>query len=194
MDLDKAEQYVLGLLSADEARAVEQAALEDDALAAVLDELRLVMEKMIRSGGVTPPDQARNKTLRTIASIVLTDQVEGRFPLLHAGIRSQDLDPWLARLPAMRPVEGTGFHAIEIEQTMERGSVLVWLEDFHAEETHTDVVERIFILEGTCDVRIGTDTISLIPGGLVTIPLYVPHSVRVTSACWCKAIVQRVPA
>lgn len=81
---------------------------------------------------------------------------------------------------------------IPLDESDDRQTALVWLEQAEPTEIHTDCVERFLILEGTCDVTIGNELHAMIPGNVITIPMFTEHSVRVTSTMPCKAILQRV--
>ena len=61
-------------------------------------------------------------------------------------------------------------------------------------ETHTNEYEKFLIVEGSCDLTIGTTVHHLNAGNYLSIPLYVSHDVKVTSAIPCKIILQRVNA
>ena len=81
---------------------------------------------------------------------------------------------------------------ITLDESADRQTALVWLEHEEPTETHTDCVERFLILEGTCEVTIGKDVHVMVPGNVITIPMFTDHSVLVTSPIPCKAILQRV--
>ena len=61
-------------------------------------------------------------------------------------------------------------------------------------EIHTKEYERFLIIEGTCDIKIGDDVFHLKAGDYKEIPLFIEHSLIVTSDIPCKVILQRVAA
>ena len=68
---------------------------------------------------------------------------------------------------------------------------LVRVRHFVAEETHEDLLESFFILEGTCICFLGEHQIPLEAGGFLEIPMFIPHSVTITSDKPVLAILQR---
>jgi quercetin dioxygenase-like cupin family protein len=58
---------------------------------------------------------------------------------------------------------------------------------------HTRYQERLAVLEGTCTVWLGPETLELEPGDFVTIPLNVPHAVK-AGPDGCRAHLVTSPA
>jgi hypothetical protein len=58
-------------------------------------------------------------------------------------------------------------------------------------EVHTSQYERILILKGSCECKVGSNTISLGPGGFIDIPLHIVHSIQLLSP-QVTAILQRI--
>jgi len=68
---------------------------------------------------------------------------------------------------------------------------LVRVRQFVPEETHSDLLESFFILEGTCTCYVGENQILLEAGGFLEIPMFKSHSVIITSEEPVMAILQR---
>jgi mannose-6-phosphate isomerase-like protein (cupin superfamily) len=62
------------------------------------------------------------------------------------------------------------------------------------DEIHDNEYEKFLIVEGECDITVGTNVHHLTPGNYFSIPLHATHSVKVTSKTPCKVILQRVAA
>jgi len=195
-ELDEAtlELYVLGALPKEEARSVEALATRDAAIAGRVKELRGAIDGIALSGRITPPAGLCGKVLAALQKAVEDERASGKPPMLHANSTIADFEPWVARPGYELPVGTTEFHLVELEETEARQTGLVWLKSEYPEEVHTDCVERLLILDGTCDVHIGDAVTSHRAGDVIVIPMHVPHHVRVTGEGWCKAIVQRVAA
>lgn len=194
MDVARAALYALHLLPIDEERVFEGRAVNDPLLRAHINTAQETVQFLALEQACTVPSGLRGRVLAAVERQQQEEIKSGRFPLLHAGSRAQDLAPWLDRPEFTCPKDVGEFHAVEIERTPDRETVVIWLTAEHGEEVHVDVVERFLILEGTCDVRVGDKIMSLVAGDVITIPLYVVHSVRVTSVVPCKALIQRVAA
>jgi len=194
MDEGTIAMYALGMLSPEEEKAIEAAAVADPSVRARIDGAQGVLGSLAHRQAHMPPMDLKARVLGAVEEQRKEELASGRFPLLHEGSRITDFAAWLDRPDLVRPADAGEFHVLEIERTADRETVVIWLDTAHDEEVHVDVVERFLILEGTCEVYIGDKVIPLVPGDIITIPLYVPHSVRVTSAVRCKALVQRVAA
>ena len=62
------------------------------------------------------------------------------------------------------------------------------------QEVHDNEYKKFLIVEGTCDIVIGENAHSLVPGDVLEIPLHTTHFGRVTSSMPCKVILQRIAA
>ncbi len=188
------ESYVLGLLPVDEARAIESRRVNDAELRERLGRMEDLVVKWAIASARDPREEMRKRLLDQLESDLARESELGRLPVMHEKSTAKDFMPWIGRPEMVLSPDAKDFHLIPLDLSEDRETGLVWIKIGHPEEVHTDCVERILILEGTCDVHIGKKIISLVPGQVITIPMHIPHHVRVTSEVWCKAIVQRVAA
>lgn len=188
------ESYVLGLLPAEEARAIEALRVIDPVLQERIGRMEDAVVKWAIASARDPRAGMRKRLLDQLEVDLAREHGSGRPPVLHDRSTPEDFLPWTERPEMALPADADSFHMVPIDLAEDRQTGLVWLKTGQPEEVHTDCVERILILEGTCDVHIGMMVASLVPGDVITIPMHVPHHVRVTSDVWCKAIVQRVAA
>lgn len=194
MDQTQLDEYVLGTLPKEVAIQMAAQCAKDPLSQEQVRATNAALEALAMSGAVAPPKDLRNKVLLALDTARKEEVRSGAIPYLHTGSSEHDLAEHL-RGPEIFLPEGTStFHQIVLEATPERCTVVVWLKDGFPEEIHSDQVERILILEGSCEVQLGDDLHALRTGDTITIPMHVRHSVRVTSNEWCKAIVQRVAA
>jgi hypothetical protein len=180
------ELYVLGALSAEESRYIRDLAQADAELRASIHGLEQRLEDLAWQGAITPPAHLRARILERIAGIA-------HLPSLLHGSTATDFMPWLEELPPLTEAFDN-MHVAPLSFADRVPTALVWVKSHVEEEIHTDVLESFLILEGTCQVRMEGKVIDLVPGDVMHIPLHTPHSIQVTSATPCKAIVQRVAA
>lgn len=188
------DSYVLGELSREEELDIEKMAAVDPGLRARIDGTREAMSGMAMVGRVTPPQNLRQKVLSAMHEAVHAERVSGRPPIMHHGSSLDEFAQWLEDPLHVLPADNEGFHLVELDISEDRQTGLVWLKHGSPAEVHSDCVERLMIVEGTCIVHLGKEQVSLSSGDVFTIPMHVEHSVQVTSDGWCKAIVQRVAA
>ncbi|MBI3519835.1 MAG: cupin domain-containing protein [Bacteroidetes bacterium] len=81
-----------------------------------------------------------------------------------------------------------------IGYTPEVTTTIAWIKKMTPFEIHHNELERFLILEGTCDITIGEEVHHMSAGDFIAIPLYIGHSLIVTSDIPCKVILQRVAA
>lgn len=115
-------------------------------------------------------------------------------PELHEGSTATDFSDWLNRADMVLPDDFEDFHARIIGFTPEATTAIAWLRYGAPEEVHDAQYEKFLVLEGSCDITIDGQVVSLVPGNYLSIPLHKPHNVRVTSAVPCKVILQRLAA
>ena len=115
-------------------------------------------------------------------------------PTLSKNSKISDFQTWLDKpeLNVYNPEDE--IDAKIISATPESMTMIVWLKNGAPIEIHEKEYEHFLILEGTCNITIGEETHSLIPGNYLAIPLYIGHSVKVTSDFPCKILLQRVAA
>ena len=194
VEQDKIVRYVLGGSSREEELAMEASAVLDLDLRDRIEEERMALEGMVLATAVEPSGTVRERVMEAVDAAMLEEVRSQWPPLLHATSSVRDFREWINKPEHVLPSRAEHFHLVELDHSEDRETGLVWLKDRYPEEVHTDRVERILIVEGTCDVHIGHTVTALGPGGVITIPMHVPHHVVVTCAGWCKAIVQRVAA
>jgi len=115
-------------------------------------------------------------------------------PLILKDSKVIDYSEWLDREDLQKPDEFAGMHGYIIGASVEKTTLIVWLEHGAPDETHTDELESFLIVEGTCNIVVGHTNNSLGPGDVFTIPLHIIHRVEVTSSFPCKIILERKAA
>jgi mannose-6-phosphate isomerase-like protein (cupin superfamily) len=115
-------------------------------------------------------------------------------PTLSKTSKIDDFKTWLDKPELNIYNENDEIDAKIISVTPEASTMIIWLKNGAPLEVHDKEYEHFLIVEGTCDITIGDEVNSLFPGDYLSIPLYIGHSVKVTSDIRCKIILQRVAA
>ncbi|MBK9196865.1 MAG: hypothetical protein KA230_11825 [Flavobacteriales bacterium] len=190
----KLEGFVLGTLPADERFAVLRASSIHEEVRAEIARLEAAIEGSVRPGAAFPDPVTKKNIVDRLKAEAWHQDNPGEPPIIHSGSSRSDYAQWLD-LPEMVPAAVFDDpYFIPIGQTAQALTAIVWMRNGSPEETHTDVIEKFLVLEGTCEIRTTNGTTRLMPGSVHSIPLHIAHTVVVTSAIPCKVIVQRVAA
>jgi mannose-6-phosphate isomerase-like protein (cupin superfamily) len=191
------EIYAMGAANVEEQALVEKMLQSSPKVKEEFDRIEKALETYALAHA-HPPHGSSKAFL--MATIDYTERIkQGEVPAepveLHPGSRISDYAAWLNRQDlAELPSGFDDLHARLIGYTEKMVTAIVWMRSMAPQETHTDEYEKFLILEGSCDVSIGTDIHSLVPGDYISIPLHVSHHIKVTSLQPCKVILQRVAA
>lgn len=188
------ELYALGMLSPEECRAIEAEATRVPELRTEIDALQDALGQVAMAGAVAPPAAIKGSVLAAVDAFQLQRIRDKRPPVLHPASRISDYAAWLSDPALVRPDDSGPMHIIPLDQRDGEGTALLWLTLGAPEETHTDEIEKFLILEGTCDVIFGGVVHQLVPGSYLSVPLHVPHTIRITSEMPCKILLQRIAA
>lgn len=196
IDAGWVESYLLDTMSDNERLEFEKCLTESSELQHALEETALLMETLAFEHALIP-DPTIKPFLK--AKIDYMERLEAGEPItfpptLNAQSCISDYDAWLNRADMQLTMKLEDVFAKIIGFTPEQTTAIVWIKEMAPDETHTDEFERFLIVEGTCDIQIGEDVHSLVPGDYLQIPLHVNHFVKVTSEIPCKVILQRVAA
>jgi mannose-6-phosphate isomerase-like protein (cupin superfamily) len=191
------EVYVLGAASAEEQAKVEQMAQYFPLVKKELDRAEETLENYARYQARNPHGSSKAFLLATIdySERIKNGEVPVEPPELHAGSRISDYTAWLNRSDlAELPADLEDLHARLIGYNSTTVTAIVWMRSSAPQEVHANEYEKFLVLEGSCDVCIGSDIHSLVAGDYLAIPLHVSHHINVTSTLPCKVILQRVAA
>ena len=190
------EAYVLGNATAEESRLVEQIASSSHTIRDEIAAINEALELFALANGVEPAPAAKPLLLATIdyTERLKNGEPPSFPPQLHDNSRIADYDQWLSHPEMVPPPDFEHFYAKIIGYTPQAFTAVVWVREMAPQEVHDNEYEKFLVVEGTCDITIGDEVHSLKPGNYLAIPLHAPHHVRVTSACPCKVILQRIAA
>ncbi len=190
------ESYVMGNSTIAEADLVEQMAASFNEVRAELDSISEAFEFYAMANAV-PPDPIVKPFL--MATIDFTERMKsgeqpGFPPELNAQSKIADFSEWLNRADMVIPEDFKDLHAKIIGYTPTAITAIVWIKDMAPQEVHDNEYEKFLIVEGTCNITVGDNVHSLVPGEYFAIPLHKSHQVIVTSINPCKVILQRIAA
>lgn len=190
------EMYVLGMTNLEETNEVnEMATLHKQ----VRDEIEEISKTLQISSANT--DKKPNPSIKPfiLAVIDYTERLkageEPTFPpLLNKDSKIIDFKQWINREDMVLPDDFENMYAKIIGYTPQATTAIAWIKKMTPFEIHHNELERFLIIEGTCDISIGEDVYHMVAGDFIAIPLYIGHSLEVTSDIPCKVILQRVAA
>ncbi|QNF31514.1 cupin domain-containing protein [Adhaeribacter swui] len=188
------ELYILEQVTPAQAAEVEQMAARHPAIRQELDAIRENLEQYAIAHAVQPRPLMKSLFLATVDYMERLQNGETVItpPLLSQTSRVEQYAAWLNRPDFTLPDETTDLHIKIIEATPAVTSAVVWLIDEAEKEVHEKEHERFLVVEGTCTVTAGEALFYLKPGDFYEVPLYTPHTIRVTSPEPCKVVLQRV--
>jgi mannose-6-phosphate isomerase-like protein (cupin superfamily) len=190
------ELFVLGKTSAEETLEVSKLAELHPEIKHEIDEISNALQIHSSSKSKNLSENVKAFVLATIDySERLTNGEQVSFPpILNTSSKIDDYNEWILRPDMVLPEDADDTFGKVIGANAEATTIITWLKKGSPVETHETEFERFLILEGTCDITIGTTVHNLKAGDYKEIPLYEPHSLVVTSNTPCKVILQRVAA
>ncbi|RWY48164.1 cupin domain-containing protein [Mucilaginibacter gilvus] len=167
------ETYCAGALNATEQQEVLRMCALYPAIKQELEAIELAFEQLALSLAVTPRPGLREKILNAAFNIPELDL--NNLPLTD---NSSDLDAWLKALFGLIPQEHTDpfYHHLLRHDDQVTQSLVVSKVNI-PDETHSDLIESFFILEGSCRCVIAGQEHILQAGDFLEIPLHQHHDV-----------------
>lgn len=190
------EQYVWGIASTEEMMKVETMANLHPEVKEAINKSSDAMEEFAMANAIAPAVTTKAFVMATIDYTVRMEQGEQPSfpPTIQEDSSIADYSEWLDRENMVLPTGMTEIYAKIIGYTPQVTTAIVWIRDIAPQEIHHDEYEKFLIVEGSCDITIGGTVHSLIPGSVLSIPLYETHSVKITSLVPCKIVLQRIAA
>jgi mannose-6-phosphate isomerase-like protein (cupin superfamily) len=179
------EEYCLGILPEKEANEMELMIDE-------LPELRTAMEEFRQKldNRNMPALQVRIwSEIRQKMNSIPVSETSANTGILSRSTKLSELKVEIGDLTI--PENDANITMVPFRKVLGFEQFLVRVRHFVIEETHEDLLESFFILEGTCICFLGERQIPLEAGGFVEIPMFIPHSVTITSDKPVLAILQR---
>ena len=190
------DMYVWGIASPEECAEIEKMAANHPEVKAAIDAFGESIENFAMANPIAPTVTVKPFIMATID---YTDRLEkGEAPsfppIIHEHSQINDYAEWLNRPDMVLPEGITDIYAKIIGYTPEATTIIVWIKDYAPQEVHHVEYEKFLIVEGSCDITIGSEVHTLLPGSVLSIPLYENHNVKITSSIPCKIVLQRIAA
>jgi mannose-6-phosphate isomerase-like protein (cupin superfamily) len=191
------ELYVMGSTSAEENTEVERMANQYPEVQAELD---TIVETFQTNTALNTKKPAANVKALVLATIDYTERLKNgetpsNPPLLTPLSNKDDYAEWLNRAD-LQPKETSDDMYGKIIGFNETALTLIsWLKTGSPFEVHDTQLERFLILEGSCKIEYANgETHYLNASDFIEIPLFMGHTLTVTSSIPCKVILQRIAA
>ena len=190
------ELYVIDDLSQSEKLLVEEAIEKNESIRHEIFEIESALEEYALKHAIPVSPTAKPMFF---AGLDYTHRLQnGEIPIsapsLSPTSKASDYSQWLEREDLQAPEEYDSAFGKIINSDHEKTTMIIWLKDGAPDEVHTDEFEKFLIIEGSCNIKIADTVHSLQPGDYLAIPLFVNHSVEVTSTSPCKIILERAAA
>jgi mannose-6-phosphate isomerase-like protein (cupin superfamily) len=177
------EAYALGCLNTEEQTHVHQMCRLYPEVRAELMAIELAMEQTAETLAIAPNPGIKERILSHLGfGLELSD-----LPVIDA---QTDYEAWLKLLTGLihEQPETIWFHPLT--QKPELSQSLVYTRMGIPDETHEDLKESFFILEGRCRCMVGGREYVLGPGSFLEIPLHVHHDIELLTP-YVVAILQQ---
>jgi mannose-6-phosphate isomerase-like protein (cupin superfamily) len=167
------ESYCLGLLNPEEAGDVLQTCKLYPLIHEELNLIEKAMEQVALELAIAPRTGFKEHLINTLFGTQVLN-VES-LPLTDV---TSDLDEWLNALAHLIPDEHVTdfYHHLLRKDDLVTQSLVISKVNI-ADETHEDLIESFFILEGSCRCMIDNKSYILNAGDFLEIPLYQHHDV-----------------
>jgi mannose-6-phosphate isomerase-like protein (cupin superfamily) len=190
------ELYLMGMTNDDESQEIKILSENNIEIKNEVDAIANALQ--LHSESIAPEIDPGIKPM-IMATINYTERLKSGeefviAPTLSKDSKIKDFKTWLDKPELNVYNEEDEIDAKIISATPEASTMIIWLKNGSPLEVHDKEYEHFLIVEGTCNITIGEEVHSLFPGDYLSIPLYIGHSVEVTSNIRCKIILQRVAA
>ncbi len=188
---DRVEDYCLGLMSDEEARAMTTEANRNPELLSAIEKTE---QALCSLNPQRPADKLKDKLLEKLGSFAEENINLKDLPLLN---RHSDLHAWQNAIAYLQPTSQLGdLKTNFIKYTAEAQVCVAWLKGSLKEEGHheDDFQESFLILEGSCRCNINGQVFDLKAGDFLDIPFEAEHTISSTTpdGGFVKAIIQRI--
>ncbi|GLU50570.1 cupin domain-containing protein [Dyadobacter frigoris] len=190
------EMYVMGDASPEENVLVELMVNKHPEVKEELFSIEVSLENYALSQATTVDPVIKPFLMATVEYMErMTKGEQPSFPpKLHVNSLISDFGEWLNRPDLVLTEPLDEIDARIIGATPQMTTAIVWIKNGSPPEIHKNEYETFLIVEGTCNIIVdGTDN-HLKSGDVFTIPLYLSHTVIVTSKIPCKLILERLAA
>lgn len=185
------DSYCLGFTSREEDASIEKMAAMFPGVQQEIEKIRASLSEFVLKSKIQPSASVKTAVMQTI----YTQQAEEHpefVPLMH---QPTDFKRYYQSAAAnnLKAVDEPfdNLYVKELPSTNEVINFAVWAKNGHEEESHSDRIEYIAILEGSCDMFMNGNKTSYSKGEIISIEAGVSHYAVITSEQPMFALVQR---
>lgn len=184
------EAYCLGQLSNEDMIAVDQMAIQYEE---INQEINRIFESLeLYVSPVQNEPLSKNK-VKVFNDIYKLDAGKGKLfpPLIETQTPFIEIKNWLDEQKIITPTLNVNqtAHPLPSDQFIE--NFLAWVKLGHDEEIHFNYNEHLVIIEGSCNMYIGSEVKSFKAGDIISIEPNIAHKAIVTSAEPMLVLVQK---
>ena len=184
------EAYCLGLLTPEEVEELRLMCSRYPKVKQELEAIEIALETMALQAAITPPHELKERLLKKLG---LEQPVRLDLQNLPVITEQTYYGDWLNALAHLIPKDPADVIVFQpLTQTPALTHSLVYTRMSIPEETHDDLIESFFILEGSCRCMVDGQEYVLKPGDFLEIPLYVNHDITLLTP-HVVAILQQQP-
>ncbi len=191
------ELYVMGSTSVEETAEVERMAKLYPEVQTEIDAILEVFQSSTPLNTKAPRSTVKAMVLATIdyTERLKNGEIPSNPPILTATSTKEDYAEWLNRPDLQLNDPNEDMMGKIIGANEQATTLITWLKTGSPFEVHENQYERFLILEGSCKIEYANgDLHQLKENDFIEIPLFMGHTLTVTSSIPCKVILQRVAA
>lgn len=186
------ESYVFGELNSKERLEVERMAAQHPEIRAELDEIEETQQRILEAGKIKPAPKTKASLFASLAALEAEEKKQDP-PFVTELSKIEDYTSWIEK--AGEPPAGyDNLHFELVYDSPGHWLSVVWVKDETPAEMHVRVLEKILILEGSCQIDMEGEVFELKAGDYLSVPLHHSHIVKVTSDIPCKFLLQKIAA
>ncbi len=185
------ENYCLGFCTEEETRQIEAAAAMDPAVKNEINSIQASFENYFLSNEIKPSTSVKATVLQAIYRQESFNN-DLFAPFIDKDISIPELKNWITRKNIQPPTaDFDNLFIIELPSTGQVTNFFVFAKQGHEEEMHTDFIEYLYIIEGSCTMDFSGEQSSYSAGDIIAIMPHIKHTAVVTSPLPMWALVQR---
>jgi mannose-6-phosphate isomerase-like protein (cupin superfamily) len=173
------EAYCAGLLDIDEQNNLFSMVSLYPEIAQELNAIEAAMQQLAVMNAIIP---AASTKQNIFAALGFEDEAILDINNLPHTNNDSDYIQWLTALAHLIPENITSdFYFEVLQQNASVAQTLIITKSNVPEETHSNLIESFFILEGQCECMVGEHLYKLSPGDFLEIPMHVEHDIKIVS-------------
>lgn len=184
------ENYCLGFCTAEEVILIESLSVQHTEIKDEIEKVRASLEQELLSKAVPPPASVKVSLMRAIYKQQAA--IQHQFPpLIDDTIAGEDLQNWVTNHIPSPELNNDDMQVIELPSTDLVINFAAVSRSGHEEEMHTDFIEYLYIIKGSCIMKFSGIDKAYKEGEIITVMPNIAHRAIVTSEQPMFALIQR---